>query len=344
MPPSVQAASGGADLNRPVDTEINCERSRLQNPATGEYEPFDGFGDAFRYSSCTMWSFTTDPNTGSSLGLPGTGTVTKVRVKSGPNPAPLQVAIVRNLVQRNPQNPNEIRDQSCCTVRSVGPVFQPTPNAVTETVVNLPFEQVAAQGNLSGWNDLLAVSALNATGTLPISSTGPHTAFAGNVPTVNFSYPKLNPGDYSDGSFAYPNYQLLMQYDTAVAACPGAAAADAKASQACTKTPVTPARIAPASVLSKSLKLKKGKVKISVRCTLPKGQRCKGRVSLRTAAKKPKALAGKSLNVKGTKKATVTLGLSKKARKRVRKKKNKVTAVINMGAQGTKSKNLILKR
>ena len=292
-----------------------------------------------------MWSYTTDPNTGSGLGLPGTGTVTKVRVKSGPNPAPLQIAIVRNLVQRNPQNPNEIRDQSCCTVRSVGPVFQPTPNAVTETVVNLPFEQVAAQGNLSGWNDLLAVSAYSATGTLPISSTGPHRAFTGNVPTTNFSYPALTkPGDFSDGSFAYPNYQLLMQYDTAAAPCPGAAAAGSKASQACSKQPVTPAKIAPASVLSKSLKMRKGKVKISVRCTLPKGQRCKGRVSLLTAAKKPKALAGKSMNVKGTKKATVTLKLSKKARKRVRKKKNKVTAVINMGAQGTKTKNLVLKR
>ena len=81
----------------------------------------------------------------------------------------------------------------------------------------------------------------------------------------------------------------------------------------------------PVLVLGKTLKLKKGKVKISVSCTAA-GQTCKGSVGLRTRARKPKALASKKVKIKGGKKATVTLKLSKKARKRVRKKKNKVTA------------------
>lgn len=42
--------------------------------------------------------------------VPGPGTVTKVRVKSGPNPAPLQISIIRRLFQTNPNNPNEITD------------------------------------------------------------------------------------------------------------------------------------------------------------------------------------------------------------------------------------------
>ena len=50
------------------------------------------------------------------------------------------------------------------------------------------------------------------------------------------------------------------------------------------------------------------------------------------------------MSVKGTKKKTVTLKLSRKARKRVRKKTNKVQARFNLGAQGTAAKNLTLTR
>ncbi len=101
----------------------------------------------------------------------------------------------------------------------------------------------------------------------------------------------------------------------------------------------------PFSVLSKSLKLKKGKVKIRVRCTAPAAQRCKGRVGLRTRTKKPKSLASRKVNIKGGKKSTVTLKLSRKARKRVSKKRNKVTGRDQSWArQGKATKNMTLKR
>ena len=212
LPASAQAISRtqGADLNRASDAGFGCEtRFTPGYPPDFTYQPF-----VTGPSTCTMWTLGTDINT--SLMVPATGTVTKVRVKSGPNPAPLRVTIIRNLYQKaNPQNPNEITDQQCCTGVVEGPVFQPTPNAVTESTVNLPVQQVAPQGKLSGWGDIVSVSAMGA-GELPLSSTGPHTsdaATASGTPKVEVSYPKNGPGSSSGGSWQYPNYQPLVQFD-----------------------------------------------------------------------------------------------------------------------------------
>lgn len=347
LPSSVQAISytGGADLNRTSDAGFGCETQFLPGyPPDFTYQPSPF---PMGHTSCTMWSYTSDPNTKRTLGAPATGTVTKVRVKSGSNPAPLRAVIIRNLYQTNPNNPNEITDQQCCTTQVEGPTFQPARNTVSETVVNLPVQQVKPQGRLSGWGDLVAVTAVGP-GELPLSSTGPHTSNAYGAPMVEVAYPRVQPGQASGGSWSYPNYQPLIQFDW-TDGCPGAAGAKARASQCSnnnnqnTNKPNAAVK-APFSFLSKSLRLKKGKVKVSVRCTAAAGQRCKGRVGLRTRAKKPKALASRKVNVKGGRKATVTLSLSRKARRLVRKKRNKVTVTVNLGAAGTGTKNVTLKR
>jgi hypothetical protein len=334
----------GADLSAPSDAGFGCETQFLPgNPGNGftyEPSPFEGIVDE---SSCTMWAYT--GGTTDKLLAPASGTVTKVRVKSGPNPAPLRVSILRYLFTTNPANPSEVTDRQCCTAVAEGATFQPTPNAVTETTVNLPTQVVQPQGQQSGWGDFVGVSAVGP-GTVPLNSTGPHTSYAINTPTVHFAYPKISPPrDYSDGSFAYPNYQPLIQFDW-TDGCAGSAGVKARASQ-CSKGNAGQggkAVKAPFSVLSKSLRLKDGKVKVSVRCTAAKGQKCKGSVGLRTRAKKPKALASKKVSVKGGKKASVTLKLSRKARKRVPRKKNKVTVTVNLGAQGKATRNVTLKR
>ena len=120
------AATGGADLNRPVGCRDQLRDGRgSRTPGhPPDFSLTDDVRDACRPAPARCGRL---PDTESSLGHGGTGTVTKVRVKSGPNPAPLQV--MRSsapLYTTNPNNPNEItdqqeiRDQSCCTVRASG--------------------------------------------------------------------------------------------------------------------------------------------------------------------------------------------------------------------------------
>lgn len=345
VPASAQAISvtQGGDLNRTSDAGFGCEtRFTPGYPPDFTYQPF-----VTGPTTCTMW--TLGATVSDSSMVPGTGTVTKVRVKSGPNPAPLQVIIIRNLYQKaNPNNPNEITDQQCCTGVVEGPVFQPSPNTVTESVVNLPVQQVAPQGKLSGWGDIVAISGLGA-GEMPLSSTGPHTsdaATAAGTPKVEFSYPKNAPGSSSGGSWQYPNYMPLVQFDWE--SCPGAAGV--RASQACSAVP--PVKTNPkgkpvASVSGKTLKMRKGKVSVKVKCATLTKAPCKGKVRLYTRPKKGKAklLAGKSVNVADGKSKKYGLKLARKARKSVSKKSNKVQVRVNLGkALGTVTKNMTLKR
>ncbi|HYI35409.1 MAG TPA: hypothetical protein VEX39_02305 [Thermoleophilaceae bacterium] len=340
VPASASALSltRGDNLSRPSDAGFGCEtRWTPGYPPDFTYQPF-----VTGPSTCTMWSL------GSEFATPA-GTITKVRVRSGPNPAPLRVIIIRALYQTNPNNPNEITDQQCCTGVVEGPVFQPTPNAVTESVVNLPVQVVKAQGRLSGWSDGVAVSGVGP-GQMPLASTGPHTSDAATTaatPKVEFSYPKNAPGTSSGGSWQYPNYQPLIQFDWQ--SCP--AGASARASQACKPvapvTPKNPKGRAMASISGKSLRMRKGKVSVKVKCSTLTKARCKGKVRLYTRPKKGKAklLAGKSVNLADGKSKRYSLKLGRKARKRVKKKSNKVQVRVGLGKTlGTVTKNMTLKR
>jgi hypothetical protein len=210
--------------------------------------------------------------------------------------------------------------------------------------VNLPVTISDSVNGASGHHDIVALSAVG-DGTMPLGETGPHTAEAGqaaSTPTVQVRYPRVNPGDSNQNRWDYPNWVLLMNYTWV--GCPSASSV--RASQTCSGGGGGGGgdAKAQAAVASKRLRLKKGKVKVTVRCTAPASERCKGKLRLRTRAKKPKLLASKKLNIAGGKKATITLRLSKKARKRLKKKTTKVQVRIDLGSAGTTAKNLKLKR
>lgn len=344
VPASARTQTQGSDLGPAADGGFGCETAfRLGFAPPFTYEPFPT-----GMSTCTGYMpGTTIQNTHL---VPGPGKVTNVRVKSGPNPAPLQISIIRRLFQTNPNNPNEITDAVCCTGVKESAVFRPTPNAVTSVAVNLPVSTQQSVNGASGWHDIVAVSGAGP-GQLPLASVGPHTPEAGTIrstPTPQLFYPKIQPGGSNNNNYDYPNYVVLMQYDW----CDGGAASSrAKASQACgaiTEPPKINRKGKPvASVSSKSLKLKKGKVAVKVACATATKARCKGKVGLYTRPKKGKAklLASKSVNMADGKSAKVTLKLSRKARKRVPRKSNRVSVKLSLGKTlGTVKKNLTLKR
>lgn len=295
-------------------------------------------------TSCTAWQpGTTIDNTHL---VPGPGTVTTVRVKSGPNPAPLRVTIVKRLFQTHPVT-GQITDAICCTGTGVeSATFQPTPNAVTEVPVNLKVTTTPSTNGASGHHDIVAISGVGP-GDLPITSTGEHSLNAGvlsTTPTMQIFYPKVETGLQGQAQHDYANYVVLMNYDWVADSTGGGQTPQTPPTTSTPQPPPTPATPVPAAVTSKSLKLKKGKVAVNVTCTAAGGQFCQGTIRLLTRAKKPVELAKKAVNIRGGKSSTVSLKLGSKALKRVKKKTNRVTVEINLGGGGTRTANLNLNR
>ena len=301
---------------------------------TGEYEREPSF-----FTTCTAYQPGT--TTDDTHLVPGPGSVTKVRVRSGANPAPLRITIVKRLFQTHPIT-GQITDAQCCTgTGSESATFQPPPNTVHELTLNPPLKVTTSpsQNGASGHHDIVAVSAMGP-GELPIASTGPHALSEYTAPAMQMFYPKVETGQQGQGQHDYVNYVVLMNFDWTASTTPPP------------PTPPSPLPPPPStgtkaavSFKSKALKLKKGKVSFRLACTSAKGTTCKGKARLRTRAKKPKTLATKSLTIPGGKTKTITFKLSSKARKSVRKKKStKVTLAIDLGAGGKATKNLKLKR
>jgi hypothetical protein len=319
-------------------------------PATGS-EAFGcetrwqgGFAPPFTYerqptghTTCTAYQpGTTVDNTHL---VPGPGLVTKVRVRSGANPAPLRITIVKRLFQTNPAT-GEITDAICCTgTGAESATFQPPANSVHELTLDPPLRVTTSpsQNGASGHHDIVSVSAMGA-GELPIASTGPHSLSEFSTTAMQMFYPKVETGQQGQAQHDYVNYVVLMNYDwTAPPTGPGGGGPVGTGGGG-TGTPA-----APLSFKSRSLKLKKGKVSFRLACT--SAASCKGKARLRTRAKKPKTLATKSLTIPGGKTKTITFKLSSKARRTVRRKKTtNVTLAIDLGAGGSATKNLKLKR
>ncbi len=142
--PGVAAAQGpttfGADLNRPANAPFGCDSHPVGTFRVFNPDP----------NSCT-WSSSgslTIPATESPI-VPGDGTVTTVRVKTGPSggglqgSGPMQVVVLRSLGSGGggPQ---------CCLIAAASPVFTPAENAVTAVPVNLRVQN----NNTGGINTL----------------------------------------------------------------------------------------------------------------------------------------------------------------------------------------------
>jgi hypothetical protein len=142
-----------------------------------------------------------DPRVGT---VPGNGTITRISVRSGPNPAPIRFVVGRNL------------QTLCCFFVAETSVSQPQPNAVTSFNVNLPVERNTNPDTGVRTDDFVGVSAVAGTGSLPLSEVGPHNTLnmvPGN-PSAGAIYPRLSSASDSGGGTRLdgnPGYEVLMQ-------------------------------------------------------------------------------------------------------------------------------------
>jgi hypothetical protein len=114
--PAAGARDFGANLNRTPNNTVGCQ----------------GLQFFIRVPSC---SFTTSGaifNSREAMVVPGTGTITKVKIRVGNTTGPMRIAILQSLRKENSG------EAACCIGRRQSRVFTPRRNRTTTVTVNLP--------------------------------------------------------------------------------------------------------------------------------------------------------------------------------------------------------------
>ncbi len=340
-----QVAGQGSPLVTPANYQYGCEtRWAFPGPGQTAYQPI-----TIGPSTCTIWQSGT--TTANSHLVPGTGTVTTARVRSGPNPAPISIATIRRYFKPNQQNQMEY---VCCQGISTTPVVQPTPNGVTEIPVNLIVMTQQPENGQTGYWDIVAVN-VHGPGSLPMAELGPHEyALGSNPPNATWQYPMVAPNDSNMNTWDAPNFEVLMQFDwcpkiagTRAVAAPRAGCASASAGPGVTPgpspVPTTPSPSkpkAPAAVSSAKLKMaRNGRVAVGIRCQ--QSRRCQGAIRLRLGKR---VLARGSIAIKAGGRATVRMTVAGKERRRVTRKGVKVVVDVDLGKAGKVTRTVTLRR
>lgn len=188
----------GSTLANPSNLAFGCEAVPTIVDVAGNQAPV-GSGAA----DCT-WA-----NTGGGT-IPGDGTVTRITIKSGPNPAPVRFVVLRTLAQPGMGN-------FCCFFVAETSVSQPAPNSVQSFNVNLAVERNTNPATQVMSQDNIGVSAAAGTGTLPVFDSGRHNILDPINPLLNasFYYPRVSSSsDTGSGVRATGSaggYEVLLQ-------------------------------------------------------------------------------------------------------------------------------------
>ncbi len=174
----------GSSLAEAPNLQLGCETQPQLSDTTGNY----GFAPSGQ-PGCTWRQagvFGQDSGTLYSS-VPGDGTITRVDVRSGANPAPLSFVVFRQL-----GNTGATQDTQCCFFVSTSPAVTPQPNAVSSFSVDIPVHRNTLNGVRAF--DLMGISAESNAGTLPLREVGPHLGVTFAPPGslfAGFFYPSL---------------------------------------------------------------------------------------------------------------------------------------------------------
>jgi hypothetical protein len=370
-PGTAAAIPFGSDLQGPANFTIGCETVPRVADAAGNAALFPS-----GQPSCT-WFYLgrfADPTPNASAAAPGTGRVTAVTVKSGPNPAPLQVTVVRAIAKLRLDGTIDTNQFSCCFFAGESPVFQPTPNATSTFALSLPVKAERSGGFETV--DRLGVSALSGTGSLPLTSTGQtNTAFATQpgTPTSSYAYPKMGavPSDSQSGRTSITGQtgvEVLARFEwcsTTAGRSVTASAAQACAAPGTGPAPGTPVATPPPSgfptgappatpgsgssgsstraVARLVNTVLRPRSRTAIRITCRRTTTCRGRVRLRTLAKNAKALGSQKIVIGAGRSKTYRISL-RGSRLSSARRASKLKVEVDLGSAGKYEKTLRSRR
>ena len=176
---SANAIPMGSNLRAAPDPFWSCGLALILDPITGA-PTLAGTGQ----QTCTFRNAGYLFSNQLASYVPSSGFITRIRVNSGPNPAPLRLTILQG-------SPG-----LCCTAKAFGRVFRPRPNARSQQ--NLLMRVIrSAHRNRSGGvaqvTDIVGLTAIGP-GSLPLRSQGTAGTFTAGSSLSQFWYPLTQVG------------------------------------------------------------------------------------------------------------------------------------------------------
>jgi hypothetical protein len=200
----------GSTLQGTPNAGYGCETATVRAPLGGvQRSPTNQTSCTYRHGG---YLYSTRPT----FIAPGTGKVTRIRVKSGPNPARLRLTV---LTGSSRVDPFTGRDQpgtyTCCTARYIGRAFRPRANRVTKKRVNVRVYDVRnkeLQYRIHS-SDGLALTAVGS-GTLPLRIRQDVGGFNAGTPLATGYWPHTRKGDpRSADGYTMTGIDLLFQWN-----------------------------------------------------------------------------------------------------------------------------------
>jgi hypothetical protein len=328
----------GGDPTQAVTPGLSCQ---------GGAPPY--FGGA---SSCMwFWShigvgtdFAPIPVTG------GSGVITSVTMPAMPNPGSMQVVVLTAALSATniPSKPQFI----CCQVKQIGPTFTVPANQVMTVPQNLAVS-ATKEANLSNpgetsFGDIVAISVLSPTASLPLRYTGStslNSSDGGDVNSAYFPAPTA-----TNGEFVQPTdpggYQLLARFNLGSTPAPAPAPAAPAGANGGLKLAKKPLQVGPNG---KTVAFGQATNPPTAGTTQTLTAPAAARASRAGKAKKPVVLGKGKTTVPAGKTVGIKLNLNGKARARLKKKGSlkatlTVVAANPQGETQTTTRSVTIKR
>jgi hypothetical protein len=199
----------GSTLAGPANATYGCESALVMAPLGGvELAPTSQTSCTYRHAG---YLYSNRPT----FIAPGNGKITKIRVKSGPNPASLRLTVLTGSSRVDTFSGQEIPGTyTCCTASYVGPAFKPKADAITTRRVHVKVHDVRSKklNYRIHSTDGLALSATTP-GTLPLS-IGPNPGgFDSGTPITVGYWPRTAKGDPRVDGYSMTGLDLLFQWN-----------------------------------------------------------------------------------------------------------------------------------
>lgn len=330
---AAQSQTFGSPLTTAPNLSIGCEQKPIIVNVNGDYGPAPGAADCTWRQTGVFGVTSGDPRFSS---VPGDGTITRVEVLAGPNPAPLRFVVLSQL-----GNAGGTENFQCCFFQSETAPVPLTPNVVNTFDVNIPVQRNTLQGIRRF--DLMGISAAAGTGTLPLAQVAPRInnfdIFQPGSVNAGFFYPRMSANGQDQGGGrreeGVPGIEVLVRWTWTPpgGAPPPGGGVIGPTGPALAGRGATPVR--------------RGNALVDLICNGDVA--CAGRLELLAAraggaaakpkkkAKKPKSYGKARYSISAGGKATVKVKLNKAGKKALKNKPKGITVRLKMTPAGGKA-------
>jgi hypothetical protein len=208
LAPTASAKWYGSTLSGKPNADYGCETALVNGTFGIQRAPTNQSSCTYRHAGYLFrnrFTFLT----------PGTGRITKIRIKSGPNPARARLTV---LTGSSRVDPFTGRDQpgtyTCCTARYISRPFKLKANGITTKKTNVKVYDVRdkqLQVRIH-YSDGLALS-FERGGTVPLKVTNALGSFDAGTPQLVGYWPRTGKNDPRVDGYALGGIDLMFQWN-----------------------------------------------------------------------------------------------------------------------------------